>query len=151
MRLTLIERMGLAVIIFSGGFQIGEHTRKDFAFNNVKPYLMSKDELSKQFLSAPIPEIDIVVRIEPKENLAVDCGDLNAVACQSGNDPCVVYFPADQVVDFFPHSGTAYWDHAHNGETLAHEFLHCIYGNWHQPFTDAHPTRAPATTVEHSK
>ena len=144
--------------LFAGGVMVGsllsgsppvtpryEPPSPPFPFRNVAPYTMTASEQAAESLSAPIPPLDILVRIIPKEQLAITCNDLSALACQQGNDPCIVYFPAEQIVDFQPKEQNAYWQNRHNGDMLAHEFLHCIYGNWHQVYTDHYSPNVPVS------
>jgi len=99
---------------------------------------LTTEELSHSRLEQKLPPMDIVVHLVPDVNKYCDSSVTlgGAYACATGSRTCDVYIPSDISVVFFPTDGTAYWDNPYDGNTLAHEFLHCVYPNWHQPYTN---------------
>lgn len=49
-------------------------------------------------------------------------------------NPCVITMPADFKIRFKEATGYATFDNPFTAEILAHEFLHCFYGKWHEPW-----------------
>ena len=44
---------------------------------------------------------------------------------------CVVHLPAAMLIEYTPALGDAKWFEKDDGDTIAHELLHCIQGSWH--------------------
>jgi hypothetical protein len=93
-------------------------------------------ELGNAFLTASMVPLDILVHVVPQDQIPKICHDKDAYACTSEiGDVCQVWFPTE-LIKFSPYFGTAEWVDHYDNEVIPHEFLHCIYPNWHQPFTD---------------
>lgn len=118
------------------GFGLGMEIAHPF-YNELQPVNLTSKELSFAQLTKQTQPIDILVKIVPVDQIADICGDKDAYACSRAyNNPCTVWIPADQEIVFDPQSARASWEDPFDGNTLAHEFLHCYFPNWHQPFTD---------------
>jgi len=48
------------------------------------------------------------------------------------HDPCVITMPDDFSIRFLPDKGYAIFKDPLDSDTLAHEILHCLYGDWHK-------------------
>jgi hypothetical protein len=120
------------------GVLVGQPSYQTVTPTNISQHLLNDPRLlNGERLNAPIPEMDILVRIVPATTLEKHCKSQEAYACTYGRSvPCTVYFPAGEMVEFDPQTEYAAWQNTLDNEVLPHEFLHCIYPNWHQPFTD---------------
>jgi hypothetical protein len=107
-----------------------------YHYSSTNPRDLNPRELGNAFLTASMVPLDILVHVVPQDQIPKICHDKDAYACTSEiGDVCQVWFPTE-LIKFSPYFGTAEWvDHYDNG-VIPHEFLHCIYPNWHQPFTD---------------
>jgi len=102
-----------------------------------KPVLVSAPLLTKSALEGRLPVMDVLVRFETKEAIHAICGD-DAYACTShATAPCTVHFPAGEAISFSPLMGSARWSDSFDSAAIPHEILHCVYPNWHDPFTKA--------------
>jgi hypothetical protein len=51
------------------------------------------------------------------------------------HDPCVIVMPDDFKIRFMPDVGYAMFRDPMDADTLAHEILHCLYSDWHKPWS----------------
>ena len=100
---------------------------------------------TRGFRYARVPAMDVVLHLVPVAELHAICGDDADWACSQSWEgygrPCEIWFPADQVVSYQPWTGRAVWarpngNPATEDDTFAHELLHCVHPNWHEPFTE---------------
>lgn len=45
--------------------------------------------------------------------------------------PCTIVIPSGWMIEAVPEMSFAQWQDDDNGNTLAHEILHCLRGSWH--------------------
>jgi hypothetical protein len=88
-------------------------------------------------LSMTTQPVDILVRMRPEDEVHKQCRNSDAYACaQYAQEPCTVWLPSGQVIEFEPKTQLAWWEDFYNSTTIAHEFLHCFIPNWHEPYTE---------------
>lgn len=88
---------------------------------------------------------DITLRILSKKDFAAAIADPEAIAFQNFDGRhCVITVPEGWQIDFVPHDAMAWWDNRDNGDSLAHEILHCMVSGWHDQFTERRGTELQA-------
>ena len=99
---------------------------------------------TRGFRYASVTSMDVVLHVATPEQLHHACGGdfwACAVTWPGVDRPCEIYFPSDQLVRYDPWTGRALWvnpngDPSTVDDTFAHELLHCVHPNWHEPFTE---------------
>ena len=137
-RVLLIANIASISLGIGGIGAMLDASNKPVQFQNIAPTMLDAKTLGAQF-SQVVPSFDIVVHFIDDEKIYELCGPLS-LGCASAGAPCNVYLPAGKMISAYPNTQSAFWktplsDH---DDIFAHEFLHCLYPNWHQPWTDAY-------------
>lgn len=112
---------------------------------SVSPIALTAKQLTNTEMETTLPEMDVVISLVSQAEIEKKCvtkGGLVGIACTHPYErPCHVYLPVSSTaVRFWPNQEEARWanyDVASNMErVLPHELLHCVYPNWHQPWTN---------------
>ena len=74
----------------------------------------------------------IEVRFESSAEILARLPSARAVSMVPLSGPCRVYLPTGMPIGFDPSTKHADWLDADDANTVAHEFLHCLRGGWHE-------------------
>jgi hypothetical protein len=108
------------------------------AFTSVQSQDLPAAELDAEWIEHELPVMDVLVKfVAEKDFRYKDAVAYERDASRLGHLPCTVTLRAGTVVRAYPSRQLAFWKNLNSqNHVLAHEFLHCVYHNWHQPWTD---------------
>jgi hypothetical protein len=129
--IELALRLGL--LIFSAGligFTIGRSVY-DPDFGQKWPLELSKTERSDApYLVQPTEPIAVRLIVMEAGKFRKENPGAAAIAYPYAT-PCTIVIPSGWMIWAIPDDGYAKWAHSDDGDTLAHEMLHCLRGKWH--------------------
>jgi hypothetical protein len=104
---------------------------------------LTADELGHDSFTQEMPPMDILVRFVDHKDFWREMQQRGAVAYTYPaffKKPCTVTLPAGRTIRAWPRAESAIWDppllsDPQANDVFAHEFLHCLYPNWHAPWT----------------
>ncbi len=139
----LMAALGFAVALCFPAFFIGVEMaaamKPGTAFGSVASAQreLTPDELKEDFVYTRLERMDIELRIASPEDFALGAKSKLLVRAFAYDKlrPCRVVIPVGWEVWALPSQGRAGWVNEHDGDTVAHELLHCLRGNWHAEFT----------------
>jgi hypothetical protein len=120
-----------AVLSPSGDFTTGQSTY---------PLTLTSTQLSSYALQTFTTQpLDVQLRIasDPVFKSEAIAKDTDAYTFIQAH-PCRIVIPAGWKIEYIPMAQYAYWERPFNGDTIAHELLHCYLGNWHAEWTKIH-------------
>lgn len=97
-----------------------------------EPVELSAAERAAPALIQTLPPTTITLQILPREEFYRRASEPTVLGfAQPGLSPCTISIPEGWEVQFSPGARYARWRNDNNGNTLAHEMLHCVRGHWH--------------------
>lgn len=115
------------------GFSLGTSIPpSDFGLKGLtKPIELSDNEKDTTLLYIPTIPIDIELRIVPRKEYD-ELHPRTAGISYTKRKPCRIEIPDGWNIMVSPDRKRADWINRDDGDTLAHEILHCIHGGWHK-------------------
>lgn len=138
--------MLLFLFVGFAGFVYGsvyKYSYKQLSNATAPLHLSNEILLSNAEFHKKIYPQDIVLHILPLDVFRKQAKDPNILAfARIDVKPCEISIPDTWTISFVPTKAKAHWDfdtndrlyNSHMGDTLAHEILHCQWGDWHQEF-----------------
>lgn len=109
----------------------------------IDPVPLSAMELAGPMLIQETWPIAISLRIVDRATFDAQTDDERVVAFTRFKSPCEIIMPAGWPIAAWPRIGLARWVNRDDGDTLAHEILHCLRGTWHPPWPPPTPEQKP--------
>ena len=118
--------------VFGAGVWCGLTFPNDQPKGYVAPKELSDSERSQAVLYQETTPTVMTLRIVTKEEFYTTRAPNVWAVAQTYKVPCQIIVQAGAMIVAHPADAEAHWADRDDGDTLAHEILHCLRGGWHR-------------------